>query len=198
MANSPLRLLCRSPHNKRTPQDRYILSVYPPSDVLRRGQKIVRAIGFEAGEERRTYAHAVKAIGLDAGEEHRRTWAHSVPVKRKRPSYQQWLDQNYFVYWYPLMEWGYDRERCKAIITGAGLPVPVKSACFFCPASKKQEIAWLHEHHPDLLERALQIENNAQAKLTSVKGLGRSYSWKSYLSRRISLPLFDGCCGIES
>jgi hypothetical protein len=91
------------------------------------------------------------------------------------------------------MEWGYDRETCKRIITKAGLPVPIKSACFFCPASKKPEIAWLQEDHPDLLRRALRIEQNAQAKLTSVKGLGRSYAWEGYLSKRCSLPLFGDC-----
>jgi hypothetical protein len=32
---------------------------------------VVRAIGFDASEERRTYASVVKADGLDAGEEHR-------------------------------------------------------------------------------------------------------------------------------
>lgn len=153
----------------------------------------MRAIGFDAGEERRTYAHVVKAIGLDAGEEHRRTWMQSKPTVKKRLSRVAWLDQNYFAYWYPLMEWGFDRERCKKIIADAGLPVPVKSACFFCPASKKHEIDWLGENHPDLLQRALQIEKNAQAKLTSVKGLGRSYAWKRHIDRCTSLPLFD-CC----
>jgi hypothetical protein len=127
---------------------------------------------------------------LDAGEEHRRTWQESAP---KNPvSREQWLDQNYFVYWYPLMEWGYDRERCKQIIADAGLPVPVKSACFFCPASKKREIHWLEEHHPELLKRALQIEENAQAKLKSVKGLGRSFAWGSYLKQINEGSLF-GC-----
>src|SRR6516164_7269435 len=95
----------------------------------RRGQRIVRAIGFEAGEERRTYAHVVKAIGLDAGEEHRQTWMPPTQVKGKRLSREQWLDQHYFVYWYPLLAWGHDRERCKRIIAQAGLPIPVKSAC---------------------------------------------------------------------
>ena len=167
--------------------------MYPPPEVLRRGQKVVRAIGFEAGEQRRTYAHVVKAIGLDVGEEHRRTWARPKPGRKKRQSREAWLDQHYFVYWYPLMDWGYDRERCKQVIAAAGLPVPIKSACFFCPASKKHEILWLQEHHPALLERALAIERNAQAKLTSVKGLGRSFAWESYLGRRIELPLFDDC-----
>jgi hypothetical protein len=162
---------------------------YPPPEVLRRGQKIVRAIGFEAGEERRTYIHVVKAIGLDVGEEHRLTWARKAPDKKKRLSREQWLDQNYFVYWYPLMDWGYDRETCKRIIAQAGLPVPVKSSCFYCPGSKKHEIVSLQGQHPDLLGRALKIEQNAQAKLTSVKGLGRSFSWQGFLGgRRINLP----------
>ena len=188
---------------KRFPQDKYILETYPPPEILRRGQKVVRAIGFDAGEERRTYAHVVKAIGLDAGEEHRVTWKPSTAsdnsfckkesASKKRLSREQWLDQNYFVYWYPLLEWKFNRERCKEIISSAGLPVPIKSACFFCPASKKHEIVWLQEHHPKLLDRALRIERNAQAKLTSVKGLGRSFSWESYLSQRNFLPLLDGC-----
>jgi hypothetical protein len=153
----------------------------------------VRAIGFEAGEERRTYAHLVKAIGLDAGEQHRLTWVQQQPADRAGLSREQRLDQNYFVYWYPLLEWDYDRERCKEIISQASLPVPMKSACFFCPASKKHEIAWLQEHHPDLLRRALAIERNAQAKLKSVKGLGRSYSWDAFVTRRTELPLLDSC-----
>lgn len=177
---------------KRVPQDKFILARYPPEEFMRQGRRVVRAIGFEAGEERRTYDHVVKVIGLDTGEEHRLTRARSTPGDAKL-SREAWLDQHFFSYWYPLMEWGFDRECCKNIIAAAGLPVPIKSACFFCPASKKHEIAWLEVHHPDLLERALEIERNAQAKLTSVKGLGRSFSWESYVSRRRDLPLLDDC-----
>jgi hypothetical protein len=175
---------------KRTPQDRYILSTYPPPEFVRQARRVIRAIGFDAGEERRTYAHVVKAIGLDAGEGHRLTWAHQPEEKERRESREAWLDRHYFTYWYPLMDWGYDRVRCQEIIATAGLPMPIKSACWFCPASKKQEIIWLQEHHPDLLERALRIESNAQPKLTSVKGLGRSFSWQAFLNRRDDLPLF--------
>jgi hypothetical protein len=180
---------------KRGPQDRFILSLYPPAELLHRGQRVVRAIGFEAGEARRTYAHVVKAIGLDASEEHRLTWARSEPSEEKPKSREAWLDRDFFVYWYPLLEWGYNRERCKQIIAEAGLPVPLKSSCFFCPASKKSEIVWLREHHPELLERALEIERNAQAKLTTVKGLGRSFSWEAFLDKLDDLPLFGDCCG---
>lgn len=121
----------------------------------------------------------VKAIGFDAG-----------PGDCRRIRYQE---DDLFEYWYPLHEWGFDRDKCKRIIVEAGLPVPMKSACFYCPASKKHEILWLQEHHPDLLERALHIESNAQDKLTSVKGLGRSYAWESYIKQVYELPLFD-CC----
>jgi hypothetical protein len=163
---------------KRTPQDRYILRRYPPAEVVGAGRRVVRAIGFEAGEERRTFAHEVRAAGPEAD---------------GRMSREAWLDRHYFANWYPLLEWGYDRERCRGIIAAAGLPVPPKSACFFCPASKKAEIRWLGERHPELLERALEIERNAQAKLTSVRGLGRSFAWEDYLDRLDDLPLFPDC-----
>src|SRR3546814_18075098 len=39
--------------------------------------------------------------------------------------------------------------------------LPIKSACFFCPASKIWELYWLAAHYPDLLERALVLERNA-------------------------------------
>jgi hypothetical protein len=161
---------------KRAPQDAFILAAYPPAEVLGRGQRIVRAIGFEAGEERRTFAHMVKAAD-----------------GARRQGREAWLDEHYFINWYPLLEWGHDRRRCQEIIAAARLPVPLKSACWFCPASKKAEIAWLQEHHPDLLERALAIERNAAAKLTSVKGLGRYFSWRDYLAQRDDHPLFP--CG---
>jgi hypothetical protein len=123
----------------------------------------------------------LKAIGYDAG-----------PADSRRHRYFE--DQEYR-YWYPLAEWGYDRPRCQTIIHSAGLPVPMKSACWFCPASMKHKIVWLQEHHPDLLERALTIERNARVKLRTVKGLGRSFSWEEYLAQYANLPLFSDLAG---
>jgi hypothetical protein len=175
---------------KRTPQDDFILQVYPEPQVRQAGGRVVRAIGYDAGERRRV----VKTIGLDAGEHHRVRWQTRAPTPGQRLNRDQRLDRDYFHYWYPLYEWGFDRPRCAEAIRAAGLPVPMKSACFFCPASKRQEILWLREHHPDLLRRALAIEQNAEANLTSVKGLGRSFSWREYLAHLDDLPLF-GCGG---
>jgi hypothetical protein len=180
---------------KRSPQDKIILQHFPPASLRERRRRVVRAIGFDAGERRRTYAGIVKAIGLDAGEEHRRTWAEpKAGEDDRKPSREAWLDAHVFTYWYPLCsDWGMDRAACERSIRDAGLPVPPKSSCFFCPASKKREIVWLREHHPDLLERALAIEANAQPNLTSVVGLGRSFAWSDFLADLDDTPLFP--CG---
>lgn len=176
---------------KRTPQDKEILRRYPPHEHIASERRVVRAIGFDASEQRRTYAGVIKAIGLDAGEEHRRTWEKPGPAKERRPSREAWLDANYFVYRYPLFDWGMDRAACERSIRDAGLPVPPKSACFFCPASKKPEILWLRDQHSALLERALRIEQTAQPGLTSVRGLGRSFAWADYLNAQNRPSLFS-------
>ena len=180
--------------HKRAPQDRMILAHFPPSELIAQGRRVVRAIGFDAGEQRRTYAGVVKAIGLDAGEQHRLTWAKPKPgEKERKPSREAWLDEKFFSYFYPLFDWGMDRTACERAIIDVGLPVPVKSACFYCPASKKKEIVWLREHHPGLLKRALAIEANAQPNLTTVVGLGRSFAWADFLADLDDTPLFP--CG---
>lgn len=77
---------------------------------------------------------------------------------------------------YPLIEWGLNQENCNALIKSVGLPVPQKSSCFFCPNRKISEIVELKEKHPDLYQRAVEMEQNAD--LTSLKGLGRTkFAW---------------------
>ena len=154
---------------------------------------MVRAIGFDAGEGRRTYAGVVKAVGLDAGEGHRLTWARAKSAAGgpgRKVSREERLDREFFAYAYPLMDWGMDRAACERSIRAAGLPVPVKSACFFCPASKKGEIVALGRDHPRLLRRALAVEANAKPNLTTVKGLGRSFAWADFVAAVDRPPLF--------
>uniref|UniRef100_A0A6H1ZDR3 Putative phosphoadenosine phosphosulfate reductase family protein n=1 Tax=viral metagenome TaxID=1070528 RepID=A0A6H1ZDR3_9ZZZZ len=80
---------------------------------------------------------------------------------------------------YPLIEWDWGREECIEAIARAGLPQPGKSACFFCPSSRRPEILELKRTHPELFARAMDMEANA--KLTSIKGLGRSFSWTDFV-----------------
>jgi hypothetical protein len=86
---------------------------------------------------------------------------------------------------FPLVEWGWDRERCMQEIAAAGLPVPMKSACFHCPASKKSEIDWLAAKHPQLADRAIALETKAIAKgLKRTKGLGRRFAWSVHINHQ--------------
>lgn len=106
----------------------------------------------------------VKYIGYDADEPHR---------VKDYPS-------DKYIYRYPLVEWDMGRDECIQTIKDSDLCLPGKSACFFCPASRISEIKALKAQYPELAGRAIKMEENAH--LTSVKGLGRSFSWKNVLS----------------
>lgn len=81
---------------------------------------------------------------------------------------------------YPLIAWGWDQERCEAEIVRAGLPVPPKSACYYCPSSTKTEVLALAKEEPLLFHRALKMEQAALANGKSrIAGLGRHWSWKN-------------------
>jgi hypothetical protein len=67
-----------------------------------------------------------------------------------------------FRYLYPLRDLKLNREDCIATIKRAGLKVPIKSACYYCASSKPWELMWMAAEHPDLLERALIIEDTAR------------------------------------
>ena len=66
-----------------------------------------------------------------------------------------------FLYSYPLQDMGWTRPDCVARIAAEGMPVPIKSACWFCPASQKWELFWLAGQHPHLFMQALEIEHKA-------------------------------------
>lgn len=106
----------------------------------------------------------IRAVGYDAGEEYRAKQHTDGPHRL----------------WFPLIEWSWSREKCRVMILAAGLPLPPKSACFYCPASKPREVVWLADTHPDLFARAVEIERRARAagNLRDVKGLGREWSWE--------------------
>jgi hypothetical protein len=93
-----------------------------------------------------------------------------------------------FTFWYPLQEWGWDRERLTREIEREGLPVPPKSSCVGCPAMKEEEVKWTALREPHNLETWLRVEENYLANLqrtgdevlsksgkpTSVMGLWRA------------------------
>jgi hypothetical protein len=60
---------------------------------------------------------------------------------------------------YPLLELGLRRTDCQRIITAAGLPIPPKSACWFCPMKRPSEWHELRRTQPDLFDRACALED---------------------------------------
>jgi hypothetical protein len=91
-----------------------------------------------------------------------------------------------YIYEWPLIDWDWGRDECREAIIRGGVHVPPKSSCFFCPAHKQHEIRRMATVYPDLAERALQMESNAE--LQTVRGLGRSFAWKDLLATDEMFP----------
>lgn len=99
------------------------------------------------------------AVGINADESHR--------VKDDPTTY------------YPLVEWGIGRAEVRQICEAELGYVPLKSACFYCPSTKKREVLALRDRYPDLFARAVAMERNAAPNLITIKGLGRGWSWEA-------------------
>jgi hypothetical protein len=154
---------------KVEPQNKYLRRWQPAIDAWAVGMRVIKAIGYDNGDQdcrRRAKADRANAKKLAQND----------------------IDTRRYEYWYPLQEWGIDRVECLRLIAMAGLPCPVKSACYFCPASKKSEVIWLRDHHPVLFQKAIAMERNAlegkhtaprlaAGKKISTKGLGRNFAW---------------------
>ena len=123
-------------------------------------------------------------VGFDAGEPQR--------IQRALDN----ADKKLFPERYPLSEWEWGREECLAAIERAGLPNPGKSACFYCPSSKKHEIRELAERYPELFAKAVDLERRAlagegQAPRTTSAGLGRQFSWAELIRSEKTISEFD-------
>jgi len=60
---------------------------------------------------------------------------------------------------YPLIDRRLTREDCKRIIERAGLPVPPKSSCFFCPFHRPSAWAKMRRDEPELFQKSVDLEN---------------------------------------
>lgn len=59
---------------------------------------------------------------------------------------------------YPLIELGLDRSACQRVIAEAGLPVPPKSSCYFCPFHRPQMWSEMRRDEPELFFKAADLE----------------------------------------
>lgn len=138
---------------KIEPQVKFAKKFQPFIDAWARGEKVIRCIGYDASP---------------------------ADTKRACRPTAQFPDLAEFQNRFPLREWGWSRERCIDEILREGLPNPGKSACYFCPARTKAEIAAMKLEYPEYHAKALALEQRAidGGKLKKTKGLGRRFAWK--------------------
>lgn len=90
-----------------------------------------------------------KAIGISIDESHR---VNEGKAQDEEPQYIKVV--------YPLIDRKISRKDCYQIIKDAGLPVPVKSGCWYCPFAKKEEWRRLKIDQPELYDKAMIMEEN--------------------------------------
>lgn len=89
-------------------------------------------------------------IGYEANERHR---FEGKKAKNHDPRFE-----NRF----PLVEAGLNRTDCMKLIEAAGLPVPVKSACWFCTKACRNDWRKISVEHPELMKEAIEWEVEVQ------------------------------------
>lgn len=152
---------------KASVMDRFLLGV-------RRGKVSRRRPGWQPALDSIEAGHLpYKLIGYDAGTADTCRFQKASTQKRTEP----------FRYLYPLQQLGWTREDCILAIQEAGLPAPIKSSCFYCLGVKKWEVYWMAAQYPDLLVRAIHLEDNARLGkhgFKTTKGLWRNESWRTW------------------
>jgi hypothetical protein len=123
-----------------------------------------------------------KAVGYDSNEAHR-------AVHKTQEIIAAGMIE---LMWFPLIEWQWSRADCAREVAAAGLPVPGKSACYMCPASKRSEVLALRKDHPELFAKALEIERRAQATNWTKRGLGGENNlWADWVTHEDNSPWLD-------
>ena len=86
---------------------------------------------------------------------------------------------------YPLIDLGLDRQDCQDVIAAAGLPVPPKSSCFFCPFHRPLMWAEMRRDEPELFDKSVELERTLNERrerlgkpdsLRQAAGCGRAAS----------------------
>lgn len=79
---------------------------------------------------------------------------------------------------YPLIDLRLARDDCRRIIASAGLPVPPKSACWFCPFHVERDWRALQRDHPDLAARAIDLEEKVNLKRAKLHRDAMYLAWQ--------------------
>lgn len=75
---------------------------------------------------------------------------------------------DYYTTAHPLLDLRLSRANCVGVIERAGLPVPPKSACWFCPFQSDRRWHELRKTRPDLFDKACQMEKRINEKREAI------------------------------
>lgn len=84
---------------------------------------------------------------------------------------------------YPLLDLGLTRSHCEQVIRDAGLPVPPKSACYFCPFHRPSTWAEMRRDEPDLFAKSQALEDTLNERRVP---LGKDPVWLTRFNKRLS------------
>lgn len=117
-------------------------------------------------------------------------------LERMRDSDVEWIVNEY-----PLVDAKTTREGCVELIESAGLPVPPKSGCWFCPFNNLERWQWLRATHPELYEKAVALEESSKhfprQRLTDQVFRKRATVTLRELPMAATAPALDAPCGGE-
>jgi hypothetical protein len=90
---------------------------------------------------------------------------------------------------YPLLGLRVRRADCPAIIVDAGLPIPPKSACWFCPLHHEHAWTDMRRERPGLFDQACQLEGELNERR---RMLGRDEVYLTRFGRPLADVTMDG------
>jgi len=145
-----------------------------PSMMARWCTRLFKVVPVNKYIEKPCYMH----LGIDAGES-----------KRAKMNVEKGVESRWL-----LIEHDIDRDGCKKLIADAGLVVPPKSGCWFCPYQRKAQWIELRRNHPELFCKAQQLEKrNMESRVRkgkvpfSLRGDGRTLD-QIINNKQLALP----------
>jgi len=90
---------------------------------------------------------------------------------------------------YPLLDLGLRRTDCARIIRDAGLPVPPKSSCFFCPFHRPETWHDMRREQPAEFAKACQLEDLLNERRDE---LGKDHVWLTRFNKPLREAIPDG------
>lgn len=90
---------------------------------------------------------------------------------------------------YPLLDLGLRRVDCMRIIREAGLPVPPKSSCYFCPFHRPETWHDMRRDEPDEFEKACDLEDLLNERRDE---LGKDHVYLTRFNKPLRQAIPDG------